>query len=120
MKTKLAKILLTLSLLAILLPSTGCDPRRSGDYATSTSGFSFGLDWLPDFGGFDYFDDTVVIDEFVEEDDFGFDSYDDFDFFDDGFDDDGFYDDGFYDDGYYDDGFYDDGYYDDDWKKKSP
>jgi len=109
MNTKLAKILLTLSLLTLLLPSTGCEPRRGGNYGTSISDFSFGLDWLPDFGGFDFFDDTVVIDEYVEDDAFGSDSYDNFDFFDDGFDDGGFYD----------DGFYDDGYYGDDWKKKN-
>ncbi|MFQ5412748.1 MAG: hypothetical protein ACE5EC_10645 [Phycisphaerae bacterium] len=101
MNTKLAKILLTLALFAFLLPNAGCEPRRGGSYSTSYSGFSFGLDWLPDFGGFDFFDDTVEYDEYeyVEDDDFGFDSFDDFDFF--------------------DDGFYDDGFYDDDWKKKN-
>lgn len=106
MGRNLAKIVLGLALVGILLPTTGCKVKKGGSYTDVFIGF----DWLPSFGGYDFYDDydehvyyeeDVII---VEE------TYDDY------------YDDGYYyEDEYWDDDEYDLwGYWDDDWKKKRP
>ncbi len=97
MTSKLAKIMLTLGLLAFLPLSAGCDERGYGSYTDSL----FSFDIFDSFGSFGGGYDEYYEEEYYEEE-----YYDDY------------YDGGYYDDGYYDDGYYDDGYYDDDWWKK--
>jgi hypothetical protein len=90
MTSKLAKITLTLALLAFLPLSTGCDERGYGSYTDSFFSFDVFDSFGSYFGGGDYYDEYY-------EDDYYYDDY--------------------YDDDYYDD-YYDDDYYDDDWWKK--
>jgi len=96
MTSKLAKITLTLALLAFLPLSSGCDERGYGSY--SDSFFSFDIfDSFGSYfgGGGDYYD------EYYEEEYYEEEYYDDY-----------------YGDDYYGDDYYDDGYYGDDWWKK--
>jgi hypothetical protein len=97
LRKSITRIVLTLALVALLIPASGC--RRSrGSYTGVDIGFGF----LPAFlggGGFSesYFEES------------------------------GYYDGGYYDDGYFEDYYesgYDDwdygGFYEDDWKSKIP
>jgi hypothetical protein len=93
MRSQVSKLVLSLMLVALLVPmmgSDGCDDDCGYSYDCGGGGFGF------DFFDFGYSDDYYE-EVYYEE---------------------GYYDEGFYDDGYYDDGYYDDGYYDD-WKKKN-
>ena len=98
MKRKLTRLAMMFGLVLALVPtmgSDGCDRRGGYGY----SGFDFGFDYLPSFGGFDFFNSGYEESYYYE------DSY---------YDGGSYYDDYYYDDGYY----YGDGYYDDFWKKK--
>lgn len=111
MNEKLTKIVLSLALVGVLLPTAGCKHKRGGYGGGSYTDVFFGMDWLPSFGGFDCCDDYVEY-EYYEEDVYvgTSDSY--------YYEDDFYYDEWYWDDGYWDDdGWY---YWDDDWKKKRP
>ena len=63
MKSKLRIALLGLALIGLLLPATGCEPRRylsDGSYAD----ILFALDFLPGFGGVDFYDDGYYEDDY--------------------------------------------------------
>jgi hypothetical protein len=110
MGTKLTKIVLSLGLMGLLLPTAGCKYKPGGRYGGSYGGsytdVSVGLDWIPSFGFYDtyeyYEEDTYVVEE---------------DYY---YEDDLYYEDDFYYDGLYGDDYYGDDYYWDDWKKKRP
>lgn len=97
MYRNITKIVLSLALLAIIIPIAGCPRGRGGSYTSVDFG---GGGFLPAFlsgGGYE--------EQFID------DSY--YDYYDSGpiFDDSAFYDGGYY-------GGYDDFYYDDGWKTK--
>lgn len=88
------KVVLSLALLAVVWPASGCRRGyRGGNYTDVSVGLGF-LDFGGyDFGGWDFWSDEEV-----------------------------YYDEGYYDSGYYEDEYYyEDGYgwYDDGWKKKN-
>ncbi len=119
MLSKLSRVFVCVGLLGLLLPASGCRPRRAygGDPVTD---LAFGFGFLPGFGGDEYYSEDYYeqgyYDDYYEE---GY--YDDY--YDDGYYED-FYEDDYYED-FYDDGDYfddDDDYYDDwfdGWKKKT-